>query len=394
VAPAPPGSDTTSAYQPPPLTSPPNYVAIKAGFIFGGSQFGTFIPLGSTIYHWKNKITEAIGPDNSVLLICKDQDAAQIPTPGAGSQPATNIYQVPNGARISPDPNNKNITQIYTGNDVIGTIVNKPEDFPYASTQIRNTDWQYTAMGTYANGTSRDITSQVTWNSSDTAVAAISSSGLVTASANGTTVITASLSGVTSVPVDLSVHTLSSISVTTWNGIGMPRTLTSLSVGSTWQVYATGTYSDGSTADIKSEVNWLSADQSVATIDSSGLITGIAAGIDKVTASLYGITSPEIAFAVVSLSSVELKAFTQMTVGSKVWISAIGVYSDGSTDGVHFQVTWNSSNTAVATVSNDGLVTAVSEGTTNLTASLGNGMISKPTILTVVAAVPSPTSAP
>jgi len=196
------------------------------------------------------------------------------------------------------------------------------------------------------------------------------------------------------VPVDLTVHSLSSITVITWHGVGMPRALTSLPVGSTWQVYATGTYSDGSTADINSEVNWISAEKNVATIDSSGLITGIAAGSDKVTVSLYGITSPEIAFTVVSLSSVELRAPTQLTVGSKMWISAVGVYSDGSTDVVHFQVTWNSSDPSVTTVSADGLVTAVGVGTTNLTASLSNGMISKLATLTVVAAVPIPTGSP
>lgn len=46
---------------------------------------------------------------------------------------------------------------------------------------------------------------------------------------------------------------------------------TSISVGSTQQYTATGTYSDLSTADITNQVTWTSSDSSVATIDTAGL---------------------------------------------------------------------------------------------------------------------------
>ena len=270
-------------------------------------------------------------------------------------------------------------------------MVDKPEDFPYAPTQIRNTKQQYIAMGTYADGTTSDITSKVTWSSSDTAIATISSTGLVTALADGTTTITGSLDGITSLPVDLTVNSLSSISITTWKGIGAPRTLTSLPVGSTFQVWATGTYSDGSDADITSQVDWISSNKDVATIDSNGLITGVSDGRDKITASLSGITSPAIAFIVVSLSSITVTPPPLMTIGSKEWQTATGIYSDGSTGGI--QATWKSSNPSVATISTDGLVTAIAEGTTSITASL-NGIISEPVTLTVVAASSTSTSGP
>lgn len=121
VAPVSPSSDPTLAYEPPPLTSPPQFVIIKAGLIFGDDQPGTHIPLGSIIYHWRNKITEVIGPDNSLIFVCKDTEVTQIATPGGGPQPVTRVYQVPNGATISADKNNKSITKIYSGNDVIVT---------------------------------------------------------------------------------------------------------------------------------------------------------------------------------------------------------------------------------------------------------------------------------
>jgi hypothetical protein len=385
VAPITPSSDTTRAYEPPPLTSPPQYVPIKAELVFGDDQPGTHIPLGSTIYHWKNKITEVIGPDNSILFICKDTEVAQIPTPGGGPQPATRVLQVPNGAKISPDKNNKSITKIYSGNDVIGTIVQKPEDFPYAPTQIRNSSQQYSATGLYTDGSSGNITSQVVWNSSNPAVASVSSDGVVTALADGIANITASLQGIISVSVELTVNSLISISISDWSGVGAPRILTSLPIGSTWNVYATGIYSDGSTADIRNEVAWISSNPEVATIDSGGIITGVSNGDDNITASLYGITSPPISFTVVSLSSIEVSAPEQLAVGSKVWVSATGIYNDGSKNSVYSPVTWNTSDTSVATIS--------TEGTTDITAST-NGIVSKPVTLTVVAASSNSTSGP
>ncbi len=62
---------------------------------------------------------------------------------------------------------------------------------------------QFTATGTYADATTSDLTGSVTWNSSNTATATITSpGGLATGVAAGTSNITASLGAVTS-PVDV-----------------------------------------------------------------------------------------------------------------------------------------------------------------------------------------------
>ena len=69
---------------------------------------------------------------------------------------------------------------------------------------------QYTAIGTYTDGSTEDISSQVTWTSSCPSVANISSTGLVTGTAAGTTYITATLSDKVSVPVTLNIVTTES----------------------------------------------------------------------------------------------------------------------------------------------------------------------------------------
>jgi hypothetical protein len=64
----------------------------------------------------------------------------------------------------------------------------------------------FNAIGTYSDGARAEITSKVTWTSSNPAVASISSDGMATGITVGTTEITASLSGVTSPAITLVVY--------------------------------------------------------------------------------------------------------------------------------------------------------------------------------------------
>ena len=59
---------------------------------------------------------------------------------------------------------------------------------------------QFTATGTFSDGTTSDITATVTWHSGTTATATISAAGLATGVAAGTTAITATQGAVTSTP--------------------------------------------------------------------------------------------------------------------------------------------------------------------------------------------------
>jgi hypothetical protein len=62
-------------------------------------------------------------------------------------------------------------------------------------------------------------------------------------------------------------------------------------VGGTQQFTATGTYTDGSTQNITTLVNWTSNNSGVATISASGLATGIASGNAIISASLGSASS-------------------------------------------------------------------------------------------------------
>jgi carboxypeptidase family protein/Big-like domain-containing protein len=64
-------------------------------------------------------------------------------------------------------------------------------------------------------------------------------------------------------------------------------------------------------------------------------------------------------------------AGTPPTVGTSSQFTAVAVRTDGTTDGVTAQAAWRSSNTAVATVSSNGVVEAVSRGTVEIAATYG-----------------------
>jgi hypothetical protein len=156
--------------------------------------------------------------------------------------------------------------------------------------RFRRSRLQLKATGTYRDGSTQGLTSSATWTSSITGVATITSpGGLATGVSPGTTEITAASGAVSSGPVELTVMiapTLTSIAVAPPNA--------SLEVGATLQFSAIGTYDDGSTQILTSQVIWSSSDTTVATIASGGLATGAAPGTTTIEASLSGLSGTAI----------------------------------------------------------------------------------------------------
>jgi hypothetical protein len=155
----------------------------------------------------------------------------------------------------------------------------------------RGTTRQFTATGTYSDGSTQNLTDTVTWSSSSTGAATISnavgSKGLATSVAAGSTVITAASGGVSATTsLTVTPATLTAIAVTPANP--------SVATGATAQFTATGTYSDGSTQNITASVTWSVANGALASVSnasgSKGLATGIAGGATTVAATLSGVS--------------------------------------------------------------------------------------------------------
>ncbi|HEX6803428.1 MAG TPA: Ig-like domain-containing protein [Terriglobales bacterium] len=237
---------------------------------------------------------------------------------------------------------------------------------PAASSIAVHTSQQFTATGTYSDGSSADLTSLVTWASSSTGVATIDASGLASALNTGSTNISASLGGVSqSTSLTITAPTIVSIAVT-------PVGLT-LGIGINQQFVATATYSDGSSADLTSAVTWGTSASSVASINSSGLTTTVAAGQTTITARLGGFSdSTTLTVVAAHLVSIAVNPAVQtIAAGTTLQFTAIGSFDDGSTQLLQ-SVTWSAAPTSVASVDATGMVSGVGTGTATITATSGS----------------------
>jgi hypothetical protein len=228
---------------------------------------------------------------------------------------------------------------------------------------------QMTAIGTYSDGSTKDLTSTATWSSSLTSVAATAAGGMVTANATGSCTISAKLGNVTG-SANLTVNVvLISIAVTPANPAVAP--------GTNQQFIATGTYNDGSTQNLTASATWSSSNPAVASVSTStptqGLAKAVTAGTTTITAvsgAVSGSTTLTVTSAVITSITVT-PATPNIPLGIAQQFAAMGTFSDGSMQDVTDVVTWKSSATSVASITVSGLATGLNIGTTNISATLG-----------------------
>lgn len=136
-------------------------------------------------------------------------------------------------------------------------------------------------------------------------------------------------------------------------------------------------------------VIWGSSKQSVATVSNSGLVTAVAEGNTTITATAGGKSatcSVTVSKGIIAVTSVELnKTSLELVEGESETLTAT-VKPDDAMDKT---VTWTTSDASIATVEN-GKVTAVKEGETTITASVGSkSMTCKVVVVKKVIAVES-----
>jgi hypothetical protein len=213
-----------------------------------------------------------------------------------------------------------------TGNPAALTAISVT---PASASIAAGASQQFTATGTYSDGSTQDLSGSVLWSSSAASVASISSVGLVTGLAQGSTTIGAasgSISG--SASLTITAAQLSSITLA-------PSVIT-LTTGTTQQFTATGLYSDGTTQDLTNSSTWASSG-APATVTSSGLATAAAMGSATITATVGALS------------------------GSGILISTVPGAPTVFPAGIHFppQPSGTTSRPQTATVYNLGLDTVV-----------------------------------
>jgi uncharacterized protein YjdB len=201
----------------------------------------------------------------------------------------------------------------------------------------------------------------ITYSSSDNSVATVSGTGVVTAIAAGSATITATSEGKSgSAGITVSLVPVNSVQLTLGSA--------SIVVGGTTS--GTVVLRDAANNVLTGRViTYSSSDNSIATVNGSGVVTGIAPGTATITATSEGKSgSAFITVAPAPVNSVQL-TLGSGTLAPGATTQGTVILRDAANNVLTGRVvTWSSSDNTIATVDAAGLVTAVSAGSATITA--------------------------
>lgn len=200
----------------------------------------------------------------------------------------------------------------------------------------------------------------VLWGSSKQSVATVSNSGLVSAIAEGNTTITATAGGISAtclVTVSKGVVAVASLSLNKTDLVlvkGQSETLTA-------------TVNPNDATD--KTVIWNSSNTAVATVNSTGKVTAVSGGSASITAKAG---EKQATCAITVTVPVESVSLDRENITLEEENSTTLVATVKPNDATDKAVTWDSSNTSIATVDQSGKVKAVKEGSSRISARVGD----------------------
>ena len=224
---------------------------------------------------------------------------------------------------------------------------------------------QFSATGTFTDGSSDDVSAVVTWASSNSSVAPLGATGFATGVSEGSTTISATLDGIAD-------STILTVLPPVLASVVVAPSSQSLPQGLDLQFSAIGVLSDGTPEDRTASAVWMSSDLAVATINTTGLASGIAQRATTISATVEGLTgSTVLTVAPPAPASLEVAPNPgSVPAGLALQLNSVATFTDDSIGDVSAVATWESSRADVATVDQTGLAVGVQVGTTTITATL------------------------
>ena len=308
-----------------------------------------------------SQITAIVEPENAMdkELIWETSDASVVTVDSTGK-----VTGVKTGtAVVTAKTKDGKIKSICTVNITTDTIdVEKIILSPTSVTVKEGLTSQITATVMPENATNRELV----WTTSDASVAIVDNTGKVTGVKKGTATITVKTKdGKVKATVTVNVEANEVEKIT------LSSDKLSLKVGSTSKITATVTPENAT----DKELVWTTSDASIATVDSTGKVTGVKKGTVTITAKTKD--GKVKATCTVNVEAIEVKSITlnptemSVKVGTSSQITAT-VTPENATDK---ELIWETSNASVATVDSTGKVTGVKTGTAVVTAKTKDGKI-------------------
>lgn len=226
--------------------------------------------------------------------------------------------------------------------------------------QSQTLQWQF-------NPSNPQYGATVTFSSNDISIADVDFNGKITARGAGTTTITATTNYFTTATCQVTVNPMLATS------INLNQSAMNLTVGSSQKLTATVLPAGAS----DKSVTWTSSDESIATVDANGNVTGITTGLATITATTNDGSNLSASCAVtvsgITANAIRLdKTELEMSAGQSYKLTATVLPA-----GAQQRVTWSSSDPSVARVvggtvyaqaMGECLITARTLDGTNLTA--------------------------
>lgn len=256
---------------------------------------------------------------------------------------------------------NATITGDYDGNtqtaavNVTSATLSTISVSPATASVANGLTRQFTATANFSDGTSQNVTSGVTWSSSNTGTATIDTLGLASAQNTGTTVITADYQSQTST-ANLTVTDATVLSLTI-----EPDSIT-VEKGGKANITVMANFSDGTSDDVTSVATVTTDNAAIASINADNTIQAIGVGSANVTAAFNSAQSQPIPVTVTNatVSSITITPDPlSLAKGTSQQLTATAEFSDGTSRDITDDVAWSTANSNLVSVSSSGLVRAI-----------------------------------
>lgn len=356
----------------------PGTATITASFVYNGKTYK------ATCSVTVKKVSVELSPNSKSLLIGETATLTATTSPAGLDvtwESSNNmVASVSDGKITANAPGEITITAYITYNgkefsDTCTVKVSEPAiQLGYSQLKLAKNETVTMIAETYPEGLT------ISWSSEDVSICSISSSGVITAKSIGNTMITGSITykGAT--------YSSSCNIIVGEPKVTLSKTTLSMYVTDTQSIVASVVAVDGnSVQDASSDITWTTSNSSIATVSSNGAVKAVGVGSATITAKYYfcGIYySATCKVTVASKPDISLnKSSLSMYIGDSLTLSATVTPSGQS-------VSWSSSNTSVATVSN-GKITAISNGTATITASFRYNGVNYSTTCSITVIKPS-----
>ncbi|WP_025819659.1 Ig-like domain-containing protein [Shewanella marina] len=248
---------------------------------------------------------------------------------------------------------------------------------PATATTAAHSHRNFTAIATYSDYTSQNVTQYVDWHSSQNNIATITR-GEAEALTPGRSQITASLLGMTSSPSTLTVTDAQLVR------LQITPSEPALDLGESLFFNVKAIYDDGSTDDVTNHALWQSSQPNVSNV-AAGYTKANNVGHTEISASLHNIKSNKATLTVNDHQLTALQvtpALVELAQGTQAELKVIARYDDNTTRDITDKVTWQSHSPEVALIDH-GHISAITVGNTHIHA-VFDGIKSNDAEITVI----------